>query len=421
MVDDVSDKGTAGYRCAMDMPSFVDLQQKVASFSLIKWLLPKEQRKELDKLKAELPRLAALVDDFYSVLGARGWIFHDTLPTSRIRMDVLTRVTADDAEAALCQIYHDQDQLRFMIGQSMQLPDMQPRRHLVERASEDFAAGRYYSAVLVLLTVIDGFVNDVENTHRGLHARDAGELQAWDTPVGHHMGLSATQKSFTKSYSRRVEVEFRDLARNGILHGNITNFDNVLVASKAWNRLFAVIDWARSRDRRDAPKPAEPTWSETMTRLRDTAEMNRSLDAWKPHSGFAAAPDDYEKHPSMLAAAEFLRLWQARNWGFLASLFAPIGKMPEGQAAPAQVRSSFAMYPITGFTIHGYNVQAAAISLVECTLNFDKGSVEASLRMTFVNEFGEPRVEGIDEGTWKMVFRTPEMYAPGILAYANPD
>lgn len=405
----------------MDMPSFVDLQQKAAGLSLMKWLLPKEQRKEFEELRAELSKLAALVDDFYAELGARGWIFHDTLPTSRIRGEVLSTASADDAEAALCEIYRDRDQLRFMIGQSMQLPDMRPRRDLVERASEDFAAGRYYSSVLVLLTVMDGFVNDVENTHRGLHARDKAELQSWDTPVGHHMGLVATQRSFTKSYSRRVEEEFHDLARNGILHGNITNFDNVIVASKAWNRLFAVIDWARSHERRDAPKPDEPTWSETIARMRDTAAMKRALEVWKPSSGVATTPDDYEKHPSMMAAAEFLGLWQARNWGYLAPLFAPIGKSPAGDESPSQVRSSFAMYQITGFTIHGYNVQAAAISVVECTLNFDKGSVEASLRMTFVDEFGDPRVEGIDEGKWKMVFRAPEIYAPGILRYAKLD
>lgn len=31
--------------------------------------------------------------------------------------------------------------------------------------------------------------------------------------------------------------------RHGIMHGMVTNFDNEVVASKAWCMLFAVCDW----------------------------------------------------------------------------------------------------------------------------------------------------------------------------------
>jgi hypothetical protein len=419
MADEHPDAATLGYQSAMDMPSFVELRKQMDGFAMLKWLLPKKERAEFEKLKKELPELAVLVDAFYDKLGARGWIFHDMLPTSRVRDDVVAAGGDEEAEAALCGIYLDTDQLRFMIGQTMQLEEIRARRDLLDRAAEDFAAGRYYAVVLVLLTAMDGFVNDVENIHRGLHAREASELQSWDTAVGHHKGLTATQRSFTKSYSRRVDEESHDLSRNGILHGNITKYDNVIVAAKAWNRLFAVVDWARSQERRDTPKPSEPTWAETMAKLKDNATMNRALEAWKPSNGTADTTDEYGNHPSMMAAARFLELWRSRNWGHLAQMFSPIGKPPAGNATPVEVKSAFAMFPIAGFAIHGYTVEAAAISVVTCTLALDDSSVEASLRMTFVDENGDARVEGFHDGEWKMVFRAPEMYAPGIIGYSK--
>jgi hypothetical protein len=57
--------------------------------------------------------------------------------------------------------------------------------------------------VLTLLSVMDGFVNDVDHgERRGLHARDADEMGAWDSVVGHHMGLTHAHLSFTKPFRR---------------------------------------------------------------------------------------------------------------------------------------------------------------------------------------------------------------------------
>ena len=126
---------------------------------------------------------------------------------------------------------------------------------LVEHAREDYFNGRYYSVVLVLFSVMDGFVNDVDTSQRrGLHARDPSEMSAWDSVVGHHLGLSHAHAEFTKSTFKTSDEPVVELHRNGIVHGTLVNYDNVVVATKAWNRLFAVADWARSL----AKEKAEP-------------------------------------------------------------------------------------------------------------------------------------------------------------------
>ncbi len=53
------------------------------------------------------------------------------------------------------------------------------------------------------------------------------------------------------------------------MHGNLVNFDNDIVASKAWNRLFAVADWAASRQKQSVPPKPEPTFREVLARIRE--------------------------------------------------------------------------------------------------------------------------------------------------------
>jgi hypothetical protein len=52
-----------------------------------------------------------------------------------------------------------------------------------------------------------------------------------------------------KRFSKTSNEEVFELYRNGIVHGVLLNFNNAVVASKAWNRLFAVADWATSREK----------------------------------------------------------------------------------------------------------------------------------------------------------------------------
>lgn len=167
----------------------------------------------------------------------------------------------DAAERTLIDYYKGDDVLAFMTRALRSLPGMAPRMGLIERARRDYVAGRYYSTVLLLIAVMDGFVNDMDTARRrGLHARDDDEMSAWDSVVGHHLGLAKAHRTFTKTFSKTSEKEIHELYRNGIVHGTLTNFDNDIVATKAWNRLFAVADWAKSAKEQAKPPEPERSW-----------------------------------------------------------------------------------------------------------------------------------------------------------------
>lgn len=413
------DEKSFGYKSAADMPSFIDLKKKVDGLSLFALMLSKEDRAVLEEGKASMYELTRDVDQFYALLGPRHWIFHDKLPTSYIREAVLSAPSAGDAERAMCVLYEDSERMRFWVMGMMRFPEMRARQALVEYARRDFEERRYYAVVLNLLTVMDGFTNDVEKSRRGLHARSAEEIQSYDTAVGHHMGLTSTQASFRRRFSARIDDEQFDLSRNGILHGNLTNYDNVIVASKAWNRLFAVVDWASSLEREAKPKEPEPTWSDALPKVAALSEHKKGVAAWSASSGVVGSPDDHDMHPSTRAAATFLELWSRSNWGHLAGHFMQIGQGSYAGVTPKEVRSIFSPYKLDAFRIMSYETRAPSIAEVQVELEFDGRTYPAVLRMTFVDEDGSSRVEGLQEGAWKMVSRSPEGFNRDLVKVAK--
>ena len=181
---------------------------------------------------------------------------------------------------------------RRLVGQT----HLRSRMHLIERALADYQAGRFYATTLVLLTVMDGFVNDVENRRKGLHARAADEMAGWDSVVGHHLGLSHAHHSFIKGTGATTEEEVFELHRHGIIHGTIVHYDNPIVATKAWNRLFAVVDWARSLARQDQPPLPKPSFRETLAKLAENQRTKEALAQWR--SSVVTANDPaFEQQP----------------------------------------------------------------------------------------------------------------------------
>jgi hypothetical protein len=299
------------YRSARDLPSVAEMLQQLTGFKALTLVVARDQRAQLKTIERELNELVETVDGFYDLLGPRHWIFHDSLNAEFVKG--LLALPADEAEQSLIAHYQDHDTLRFLIGRLRHFPEMQARMRLIERAHEDYEAGRYDSTVLLLIPVMDGFVNDVEkDPRRGLHARSDDEMSAWDSVVGHHLGLSRAHKTFTKRFSKTSDEEVHELYRNGIVHGMLTNFNNPVVATKAWNRLFAVADWAHSREKQAIPPEPQPSFGELIGQLADNRRAKEALDAWKAKT---LTPDDpdFEKEPVYRLAAEIRSSWRSRG------------------------------------------------------------------------------------------------------------
>jgi hypothetical protein len=387
------------YGSANDLPSFVELSEQLRAGKLFTRFIGRAHRPTVLGIEKELKKLAKLIDDFYDVLGPRHWIFPDNLSTTDI--EALVQLDADEAEKQLMALYTP-DQLRFMVKRLHRHEGLRIRMELINLALQDFEAERYYSTILVLLTVMDGFVNDVDPAQRrGLHARESAEMVAWDSPTGHHMGLSAVHPTFTKGTSKATGDELLELQRNGIMHGTQLNYNNVTVATKAWNRLFAVADWATSRERQAIVSPPQPTLRETVATLSKNEAARRALEAWSARivtSGDAAFEHD-EVHA---VTASYLHAWQETNFGAMADYLSSLVEYESHAKTAGQVRAQFQNEVLEEFAILKLDHKAPAVCEVDVTLVVNGQSAPGRLRWIREDVNGTA-VSPNEPGSWKVV------------------
>lgn len=163
-------------------------------------------------------------------------------------------------------------------------------------------------------------MNDHEpGIRKGQAAREPDEMVAWDSVVGHHLGLTHVLKTFRKTFKKRIDEEVFELYRHGIVHGMVTRFDNAIVATKAWNMLFAVRDWATASKKASEPVAPDPTWRDLMERIQKNARTKAALDAWQ-RSSYRVGATGFEELEIFGLTTEFLGAWSARNFGTMARI-----------------------------------------------------------------------------------------------------
>ncbi|MFF0572040.1 hypothetical protein ACFYT7_30990 [Streptomyces sp. NPDC004041] len=407
------------YESARDLPSFLELDRQLKVLRL----LGKTGRERAASIKTQMRELADTVDAFYQLLGDKHWIFHDQLSLTAVRSILATADgDADRAEQLLMEHYHDPERLALMLLPLRKLHAMRRRLDLVDKARQDYFASRFYSTVHVLLSVMDGFVNEVETVRRGLHARKPEELRAWDSVVGHHLGLTHAHKTFTKGRSATQEEPVFELYRNGIVHGSILNYDNITVATKAFNRLLAVADWAVAREKEEQHQAEEPvTWSsvgrqlkETFGAIREQAEADRANKQWKL-AEYLPGSEDFTSHPLYQQTHELLTCWKRRNYGSLTDLMTHDLHNKHGKSVRSEIRRAFEPFPLADFEIRAIRHDMAAAGTVLAILDHSEGQrVSAELRWVRENAQAHPRPEPLS-GQWRLVFQ-PRVF----LARATP-
>jgi hypothetical protein len=396
MAETESRRGEA-YPSAHDLPSVAEMLKQIQGMKLLTRFVARKQRAELVELEAKVLELTETVDEFYSLLGSRHWIFHDDLNVEKVK--ALTTLDPEAAERAFIEIYRDPDALRFMIMRLNGLSAMRSRMDLIDKARIDYQEGRFYATVLVLITVMDGFVNDLEPARRrGLHPREADDLAAWDSVVGHHMGLMNAHSTFTKSTYKTSSEPLYELQRHGIIHGTLLNYDNVVVATKTWNRLFAVADWARSLEKKDKPPKPEPSWRELFHQISRNEAAKKALAEWRPKRVEADDPAFAEEEVCKRAQA-YLEAWKARNYGVMASLISPmVAKDTPGKTAGV-VRSEFESWDLQDFAIRRADFEAAAACEIDVELAVAGQTRNARMRWIREAADGTPAMPN-EDGTW---------------------
>ena len=389
------------YKSARDLPLVEELLEQIRGGRLLTRFIARDQRTSLEGVERQLNDLVATVDGFYDLLGDRHWIFHDNLNTDFAK-DLLAK-PADEAENLLIAHYHDAETLRFLIQRLWHFPEMQARRQMIERAQEDYAAGRYDSTVLLLIPVMDGFVNDVEtDPRRGLHAREGDEMAAWNSVVGHHQGLARAHRTFTKTFKKTSDEEVRELYRNGIVHGMLTNFNNVVVATKAWNRLFAVADWALSREKQAIPSEPKPSLRELLGQLAENQRGKQAIDAWQPRTLVPGDPD-FEDEPIHRLATEVLDAWKAKNYGRMAAHLASLTREDTFGKSAGRVRDEYMLFKLEDFRILRIDFKAPVICEIDAELTIDGETKIGRIRWIRETDDGATAIPGHEDGEWRFM------------------
>jgi len=354
--------------------------------------------------------MADVVNRFYERLGERNWIFHDVLSLDEVRALLDETDDAETAERRLIELYQDEDKTKFWMMRLRNQEGLRQRSNQIDRAYDHYKAGQFDSCVLHLIAVMDGFVGDFQPGERkGLHARDPDDVVAWDSVVGHHLGLSHALKTFLKPIYKRVDSEF-EVHRHGVMHGAIVKFDNVVVATKAWNMLFAVADWATATTKAAKPKEPDPSWSDTWSRVKRNAEYKRHS---KDFVASTLTPDDAEfgEVDVVRLAGEFLEAWQHGRWGLVARFTPPLllGSKSEKQAARFS-KDVFEQYNLTSFELTAVTFDQASSAEIRSLVTVSDTTSEIRFRLVLWTSDGNVGMPGDDDATWRLAVWAPHTF-----------
>jgi hypothetical protein len=393
------------YNSAHDLPTFVELSAQLQGLKQLRFLLPNNQRSELKKLETQIKEMGDTVDDFYTLFGDRHWIFHDNLNLEKVRTILMHNKGVEDAERQFIALYTDTEFLRFAIMRCNGFEALRKRMQLIEKARDDYFAGRYYACIYLLLSIADGFVNEFEREHRGLHTRTSEELSAWDSPISHHKGIGSVHRVFLKQISVTITEPVEELYRNGILHGTVLNFDNIIVATKAWNMLFAVIDWATAKTKAEVPKPPETTWAEVTKQIIEYSKDKKLLDAWSSYV-LRKGDDGFEEDLAFIASSDYLDAWKHNNYGKMSSYLSTMIAGNHGNAMPRIVREDFTPYTLEEFDILTLNHSAAAVCGIDVVIKVaERDERTVTLRWRSDGKDGTHTILPKDNGEWRLMSR----------------
>ncbi len=403
------------YGSARDLPSFQELDAQIRAIKPITRVFARDQRANLTEIQRQMDLIVDTVDEFYRRLGQRYWLFHDPLPVDDVASLLATYDDLDSLEKAFVALEQDAILHGHLCVRLNAFQELRPRMPMIDEAKRLYELEHYSACTLLLIAIMDGFVNDIDpSARKGLHARDPESMVAWDSVVGHHKGLSyVLEHTFKKSFSARKDEEAFDVYRNGIVHGMIVNFNNFIIATKAWNLLFGVADWARAEENRNKPVEKPPTFRETISRVYRhrvaQTERQQRLDQWQP---VTLAPDDpaFSTHEMFALTGKFLRLWGARNYGTLIDhharqLFEPTDS--SGKKAN-RVRNWYEYRPIGDFEITKLDNPAPAVWHTYGKATVD--GVPSSFECRWICEDDEGFIDfGAPSAHWKLIWCKTEL------------
>lgn len=394
---------------------------KFLSFFGIKNKELNEAFSKIPDLKKEVEHLSTLPDRFNGHFADLGWISHESMNSPLMEKAVSLADNGDIEKAELILSDHfTSTEISWLQHRFRVLPAFSIRFELIEKAYKDTLERRFHSCVPLLLTIIDGAVNDVSKS-KGFFSENT-DLKAWDSIAAHSSGLTAIREIFNASRKKTNPEEIFLPYRNGILHGRDLKFDNQLVVGKCWSTLFAVNDWARAlkEEKENPPIPEkQPTLGESWGDLKkiiiehqewrvQSDKRWKELENWKPRQNINIQPSNFKKYSPEAAAIEIAESWKNKNYGNIARLIHRFTDKEVNIGMEAgKIRRELEYKQLNSFEIKSIKDEAPAISEITIDivyeLNGEEKSKEVILRMICKADDGEMGMNGKENMNWKFI------------------
>lgn len=394
---------------------FESLEILYGAFPFAKKLFPKLEDvfANFSEIKKQA-ELLTIPDSFNHTFASVGWIAYESmnLEVMKEAISIAETIDIEEAEKYLADHY-DANTLKWGIMRFNGNVEFRRRLRLIELAKEDYLSERYHACIPLLLSMLDGIVNDVSK-HVGFFANSV-DMTAWDCIAAHETGLQALASLVTKGRNKTNEEPITIPFRNGILHGRELSFDNKIVAAKCWAALFAARDWAMAiSDGKKTPKAKEKiSWSELLSKIAETKRQRNLIHAWKPrviadlkYFPFSGEHANLPSGTPERAVCEFVTNWCKRRYGLLAESLLYFIETPKGKKA-GMAKEDFGRNVPISFEITAVEDHAAAISHVTLDLMFacelTELKKEVSVLVIYQDGDNNPLVRSEPGGTWKIV------------------
>lgn len=388
------------YQSAADIPLVAGIINQVRSYSILNTMLESGREDEIRQLEIQLDEMITSIDGFYDLLGNKNWIFHENLHYEKVKKILRDNSGADDAEKQLIALY-DKEYMDVMLYAASWFEASRNRLDLIDKARNDYFEGRYYSCVLVLLAVIDGFVNEFESKHKGFHARKSTDFSAWDSIISHHKGIERIHnKIYSKSVSKTKAEAVYDLYRHGIMHGTIINYDNIIVATKAWNLLFSVLDWAKAKEQADKPQDPGLSIDEFVKREAHRERGDKIRADYAPYS-LKSNDEEFNIHIAAIACMQFLDYWLKNNYGGMSKYLTNLFKS-DSNNLPKKIREEYQDYTLDSYEMLELESTAPVLVTIRLKLVINGVAKDTELKWIYETDDGVATLPQQGGGEWHL-------------------
>lgn len=418
-----------------DTPSFAKLRTDALGFTLLGNLIkvfsffgPKNSSlenaiSEIPELKKQTEYFLQLPDRFNRYFSKSGWIAHESMnmPLMEKTIGLADKDESIQAENELAD-YFTSPQIAWLLRRFRASPELALRYSLIEFAYRDTLDKRYYSAVPLLLMIIDGIVNDISRS-KGFFS-DGTDLTAWDSIAAHSSGLSSIRDIFNAPRKRTNEEEIFLPYRNGIIHGRDLKYDNPHVAGKCWCTLFAIFDWKQALQKQNDNPPIAigvPTVRESLRQIRKTLsdyqkhkilhnKLMEEIDQWKPRviNLSEIKSEDFKKYSPEKEVDTLLKNWMTKNYGKIAAQEHHFNSKDVNLGKEAgKIRIELCDKVLKESEIISIHDESPAISVVTIYVKYEFNDSlmekQIPLRMICASESGETAINGQENIKWRFI------------------